>query len=185
MKKVFLILCVVAMTVAMCVGVAAATMGETESEAKENDDFAITVSEVDSDGEIKITTYELEDLSCTIYDVNNNVIYDGPAKVEDPVTRGFSVKASDIPIGGTIQWHPTNDENGFKSGKGIAVTVSVKTNSEVSKTIGLTAGDSSTTTNKNPSAILYTGTDGYWKFYVTNNSSSAFKVTGGSISWGE
>ena len=163
MKKVFLILCVVAMTVAMCVGVAAATMGETEAEAKENDDFAITVSEVDSDGEIKITTYELEDLSCTIYDVNNNV----------------------IPIGGTIQWHPTNDENGFKSGKGIAVTVSVKTNSEVSKTIGLTAGDSSTTTNKNPSAILYTGTDGYWKFYVTNNSSSAFKVTGGSISWGE
>ena len=99
MKKVFLILCVVAMTVAMCVGVAAATMGETEAEAKENDDFAITVSEVDSDGEIKITTYELEDLSCTIYDVNNNVIYDGPAKVEDPVTRGFSVKASDIPIG--------------------------------------------------------------------------------------
>ena len=96
MKKVFLILCVVAMTVAMCVGVAAATMGETEAEAKENDDFAITVSEVDSDGEIKITTYELEDLSCTIYDVNNNVIYDGPAKVEDPVTRGFSVKASDI-----------------------------------------------------------------------------------------
>lgn len=93
--------------------------------------------------------------------------------------------ASEVPIGGTIKWHPTNDENGFKSGKGIAVTVSVKTNSEVSKTIGLTAGDSSTTTNKNPSAILYTGTDGYWKFYVTNNSSSAFKVTGGSISWGE
>ena len=60
MKKVFLILCVVAMTVAMCVGVAAATMGETEAEAKENDDFAITVSEVDSDGEIKITTNLLQ-----------------------------------------------------------------------------------------------------------------------------
>lgn len=144
MKKIFLILCVVAMTAAICVGVVAATMGETEAVAEANNDFAITVSEVDSDGEIKITTYELEDLSCTIYDVNNNVIYDGPAKVEDPVTRGFSVTASEVPIGGTIKWHPTNDENGFKSGKGIAVTVSVKTNSEVSKTIGLTAGDSST-----------------------------------------
>ena len=61
MKKIFLILCVVAMTAAMCVGVVAATMGETEAVAEANNDFAITVSEVDSDGEIKITTYELED----------------------------------------------------------------------------------------------------------------------------
>ena len=148
-------------------------------------DVVVTLTEEKMDGEINYITYTWEDLSCTVYDSNNNVVYSGPAISKDPMTRGYSIAGGTVKSEGTSYWFPTDNENGFKCGNGIAVTVSIKTNATASKTIGLTNGESSKSTTKNPSAILYTGTSGYWKFYVSNHSSSAFNVTGGSLSWGE
>lgn len=149
------------------------------------DDVVITIAEEESDGHINYVTYDLKDLSYAVYDENDNVVYSGPVLTQNPITKGYNLEEATVSSESKVMWYPTNNESGFKCGNGIAVTVSIKTNSTASKTIGLTSGGSSTSTNKNPSAILYTGTDGYWKFYVQNHSSSSFKVTGGSLSWGE
>lgn len=183
-KKLSAILCMALLVSCLSLSAYAATQ-ETEAASVNPDDVVVTLTEVEDDGEINYITYTLEELSCTIYDIDNNVVYSGPVVVEDPITRGYSIKALDVYSESTTYWWPSNNENGFKCGNGIAVTVSIKTNSTASKTIGLTAGDSSKSTTKNPSAILYTGTSGYWKFYVKNHSSSDFRVTGGSLSWGE
>ncbi|MCD8147584.1 MAG: hypothetical protein LUD84_09980 [Clostridiales bacterium] len=178
MKKMFALLVSISMLIVCGCGSAVAV--NTDSTA---DDFSITVSETDDNGEIEVVTYTLEDLSCTVYDIDGNEIYSGPAVVENLLAR-FTIKADTVKSGSTTYWYPTKDKEGFESGNGIAVTVSIKTNSKASKTIGLTDGDSSgRSTNKNLSAILYTGTSGHWKFYVTNHSSSDFKVTGGKLSW--
>lgn len=143
----------------------------------------ITVSEQMGDGQIVKHHYMLEDLSCTIVDYNGEVIYDGPVN-PDPDWR-FNLKPATISRGSTVKWYPTDDPNGFKCGKNIAVTVSIETDTKGSKEFGLTnGGGTSSGTEKILSDILYTGTDGYWMLYVTNNTSSSIKVTGGSLSWG-
>lgn len=161
----------------------AMTRGDTDTQTVHSDDVSITVSEKLNDGQIQMHTYCLEDLACTVVDMDGNVVYSG--SVIDPKTKGFTLKAEQVNVGDTVYWFPIDNENGFKSGDGIAVDVSVKTDTAVRKRIGLTDGDSSTTTSKVFSDIMYTGTDGYWKLYVKNESSSAFKVTGGRLSWGE
>lgn len=183
-KKLSAILCMALLLSCLSMSAYAATP-QTDQAGVNPDDVVVTLTEVNADGEIDYITYTLEALSCTIYDIDNNVVYSGPVVVEDPVTRGDSIKALDVYSESTTYWWPSDNENGFKCGDGIAVTVSITTNSTASKTIGLTSGDSSKSTTKNPSAILYTGTSGYWKFYVKNHSSSDFRVTGGSLSWGE
>lgn len=183
-KKLSAILCMAVLVSSLSMS-GFAEAAETNQAGVNPNDVVVTLTEVDTDGEINYITYTWEELSCTVYDIDNNVVYSGPVIAEDPVTRGYSISAGEVKSEGTTYWWPTDNENGFKCGNGIAVTVSVKTNSTASKTIGLTSGDSSKSTTKNPSAILYTGTSGYWKFYVKNHSSSDFRVTGGSLSWGE
>lgn len=147
------------------------------------ENFSITLTEVNENGQREIVTYGIEDLSCEIYDQDNNLVYSGPM-TENPMTRGYSIGNATIYSENTMYWFPTDNANGFKCGKGIAVDVKVNTDKEASKTYGLTDGDSSTTRGKVISDRLYTGTDGYWKFYVTNHSSDTIKVSSGSISWG-
>lgn len=183
MKKIMAIL---SCAVMLCLNsMAFAATNDQDALTVDPDGIVVTVAETGSDGEINYIYYTLEDLSCTVYDSDNNIAYSGPALMQKPTTRGYSIVAGDVLSESTSEWWPTNDENGFKCGYGIAVTVSIKTNSTASKTIGLTFGESSKSTSKNPSAILYTRTSDYWKFYVSNHSSSDFRVTGGSLSWGE
>lgn len=150
-----------------------------------HDDFAITVSETGADGTVETVTYDLEDLDYAVYDSDGNMTYSSEDEEENILTRGYKLKSYTVESEDTFYWWPKKNKKGFKCGKGIAVSVSVKTDSKASKTIGLTSGDSSKSTAKNPSAILYTGTSGYWKFYMKNHSSDTVKVTGGSLSWGE
>lgn len=168
-----------------CASMSGASIAEVaKNGANDNENrISITVSEEIGDGQIIEYAYDIEDLSCRIIDVNGDVIYEGPI-AQDSDLR-FSLKAAAITRGGTMYWYPTDDSNGFKSGKGVAVNVSIETNVKASKTFGLTnGGDSSSGTEKNVSDILYTGTDGYWMLYVTNNSSLPIKVTGGTLNWG-
>lgn len=130
-------------------------------------------------------TYTFGELSCTVIDEDGNVEYSGPMLIQDNKTRAYTLAAETIKPGVTVKWYPTNNSSGFKTGKGIAVKATVKTNAEVSKVFGLTNGSESTGMTKNVSAILYTGTAEYWKFYVKNASSSSFKLTGGNLTWGE
>lgn len=121
------------------------------------------------ESDVKMLTYGAEDLYCSIYDSDGNLIYSGTAE-------------SSLHPEETIYWYPCNDENGFQSEEGIAVNVTVGTDSDALKTVGLTDGDSSDSTNKNPSAILHTGSLGYWKLFMINHSSDTFKITGVSLS---
>ena len=150
---------------------------------EDDDAFTLSLCKSGGDGSIQTVTYHLEDLHCCIVDADGSVIYEGPAFSENSSAR-YSLKAATVGSSKTVYWYPADEPRGFLCGDGIAVSVSVKTNSSVSKTIGLTDGDSSNSTTKNPSAIRYTGTSDYWKFYVENNSSESFNVTGGSLSWG-
>lgn len=153
------------------------------TQLNEEDAFSLSVSTTTAEGQIRTITYHLDDLFCCVVDADGTVIYEGPAFPENPNAR-YAIKAATVGSSKTVYWYPSDEPRGFQCGDGIAVNVSIKTISTVSKTIGLTDGDSSNSTTKNPSAILYTGTDGYWKFYVENNSSESFNVMGGSLSWG-
>lgn len=172
--------CAIAMT---CVtsGVAACA-DDYESDVKSGD-FNITVSEIDENGQREIVTYGIEDLACDIYDQNNNLIYSGPM-VETPMTRGYTIGTAVIHSQNTMYWYPKDNDKGFICGDGIAVDVIVETDKVASKAYGLTSGDSSTTRGARIEDRLYTGTSGYWKFYVKNNSSETINVSSGSITWG-
>lgn len=177
MKKCLAWLCAFVTMLSLCSAVAA-------QKAPMEDDFELCISETNSDGETNVVTYQLEDLSITVCDADGTVLYDGPAK-GNPMSREYSLAERTIEIGEMIYWRPTDEQRGFRTDPGVAVTVSVKTNAKVSKKIGLTDGDDVTVNSKDVEATLYTGEVEYWKFYVENKSSSSFKVKGGSLSWGE
>ena len=132
------------------------------------------------DGKIKTCSYNLVNLNCTILDESGNEVYTGP------VTDASQTR-DEIKTGHTVYWFPKDNENGFHTlNAGTAVSISFATNKKLSKTIGLTnGGDSSSSTDENPSAILYTGSENYWKAYMKNDSSETICVESGIITWNE
>jgi len=143
----------------------------------------LIVEQTDNNGVSKTVAYSIGDLSYAIVDENGVEIETGT--FSDFFARGYDVSKATVGVNKTIYWYPSNNSSGFKSGKDVAVSISLKTSEATSLTIGLTDGTSKDVTDKNPSVNLVSGTSGYWKMYVTNTSSKSIEVTGGTVSWNE
>lgn len=184
MKKLSSLFLVGVLSFALSASAFAASQPDYTISEKSNNDPFMTLTETGSDGKIVTYSYDLEDLNCTIVDETGNEVYTGPVK--DDTTSRIAIGSCDIKTGYTMYWFPKDNKDGFYTAKaGTAVTLSFKTSKALSKTIGLTnGGGSSSSTEKNPSAILYTGAAGRWKAYMQNDSSETIHVKSGSVTWG-
>lgn len=177
MKKIFGIIMTLACS--LCLSIPSFACDE---QSNSSDSF-MEVTYVQENGSEETIEYSIEDLSYDIVDEEGNIVESGDMGVQP---FAYNVSASTVGVNKTIYWYPTNNKSGFKSGKNVAVKISLKTSAATSLTIGLTGnGTKKDVTNKNPSVSLVSGTSGYWKMFVKNTSSKSIKVTGGSISWNE
>lgn len=177
MKKISALLLTGVLTLSM--GACAMLQPDEATSNMDHNEPNITVGEL-QDGKIKTCSYNLVDLNCTIIDESGNEVYTGP------VTDASQTRDK-IETGHTVYWFPKDNENGFHTpNAGTAVSISFATNKKLSKTIGLTnGGGSSSSTDENPSAILYTGSEDYWRVYMKNDSSETICVESGMITWNE
>lgn len=148
-----------------------------------SNNFTVEIKELAGTNQESYYDYGVFDLSCIIEDVDGNSVYIG-LLINDAV-QITDIEDYRLAPGYTMYIYPTENENGFEAADGTKIDVDISFDSAAAKTIGLTGGDSATGTQKELSASLRIGTEGYFMIYIKNESSKTISVTGGSVTWSE
>lgn len=141
---------------------------------------AITFETVDEDGNKDIYSCPLSECDWVEVDSEGNVV----ATSDDVLTRGYTIKGSQIGSGNTKYYWPSGDPDGFNVKSDVPVKVTLSLSKSVLVRVFLEKGTSEQRQGSDFTVMLRPYVNEKMKLGIENKSSSAITVNG-TINWGE